>query len=180
MTFLHSSCRGLDALDSNGPRLLFADHHHEIESAYRALLAATYTDDPRELITQFRSFEHEILEYIGAEEEVILPAYEHYVPVDAQALRTDHEKIRERLTRIGVECDLHAIRADTLKELIAELRAHAAREDAKMYPWAQVHLPLDTRRALFVRLGSSMQRLARIARRSVGADQPSDPSSPLE
>lgn len=163
---------GLDSLDANGPRLLFADHHRGIEAAYRALLAATYTDDPRELVTQFKIFENEILEHMAAEEEVILPAYEHYVPADARAVRKDHGRIREQLTRIGIDCDLHAIRADTMEELITELRTHAAREDLQMYRWAQIHLPLDTKRALFVRLGTSLRRLAQIARRSAGADRP--------
>jgi hypothetical protein len=184
MTFLHSQVRGLDALDApdaNGPRLLFAEHHDEIEGASRALLAATYTDDSRELITEYRSFEREILEHLEAEEDVILPAYEHHVPVDARALRSDHARIRERLTRIGIDCDLHAIRAGTLEDLISELRAHAAREDAQMYPWARVHLPLDTKRDLFARLAASIDRLARIAGRSGGAvPSASDPSSPLE
>ena len=179
MTFLHSQYRGLDALDANGPRLLLAEHHHEIEAAYRALLAATYTDDPRELVTEFRSFEREILEHIKAEEDVILPAYEQHAPMDARALRGDHEKIRQQLTRICIDCELHAIRAATLEDLIADLRAHAAREDAQMYPWAQVHLPVDSKRAVFVWLATSMQRLALITPRSVSANPASDPSSPL-
>lgn len=170
---------GLDALDANGPRLLFAEHHHEIEAAYRALLVATYTDDSRELITEFRSFEHEILEHMKAEEDVILPAYEHHAPQEAQAVRSDHERIRKQLTRIGIECDLHAIRAATLEELIADLRAHAAREDVQMYPWAQVHLPVDTKRAVVEWLVTSMGRLARITQRSASAGPSSDPASPL-
>lgn len=153
------SPRGLDALANNGPRLLFADHHQRIEAGFRALLAATYADDSSDLVTQFRAFERELLDHVAAEEETILPAYEHFHPDDARRIRDDHARIRQSLMRIGVDAELHLIRAEQVEALIRELRAHASHEDAHMYPWAQVHLPLGTKESLAVRLAQWMRRI---------------------
>ncbi len=131
-----------DAGAANGPRLLLADHHREIEGACLGLVAGTYADDPLELIKQYCCFERAMLDHLAAEEEQILPAYAEHAPADAQALRDDHAAIRQALYRIGLEVELHLVRATTVNQLVEALRAHAAREDAKMYPWAQLHLPL--------------------------------------
>ena len=156
---------GLDADVANGPRLLLAEHHRATEQACTALLARTYADDPHELVAQYRAFEHALLEHLAAEEELILPAYAQHDPADAQAIRDDHEAIRKALNRLGIEVELHVVRAHSVHELVDSLRAHAAREDAAMYPWAQVHLPLVTRRQLFVRVGRSLRALVQFRRR---------------
>ena len=155
------SSNGLDAKASNGPRLLLADHHRAIEDACRALLACTYGDDSLQLIAQYRTFEHAMLEHLAAEEEDILPAYEAAAPADARAIRDDHAALRQQLFRIGVEVELHLVRAPTVRELIEQLHVHAAHEDATMYPWAQLQLPLSTKRRLFVQVGRSLRALAR-------------------
>lgn len=158
------STKGLDAGAASGPRLLLADHHREIEIACRALLERTYADDPPQLIAQYRSFESAILDHLAAEEEIILPAFAEAAPVEARAILDDHAVLRRQLFQIGVDVELHIVRAQTLRELIDQLHAHAAREDASMYPWAQVHLPLSAKRRLFVRIGHSLRALARRAK----------------
>ncbi len=158
---------GLDANESNGPRLLLAEHHRELERVYRAILAATYADDARDLVVAYREFEAEVLEHLAAEEQDILPAYERACPSDARAIREDHQRIRQELQRVGVYVELHAIHARTVHELIAELRSHAAREDIRMYPWAQVHLPPLSRRRLGDRIAASLRRLGMQLERAV-------------
>ena len=145
----------------HSPRLLLAEHHRELERACQALLAHTYGDDPRELALQYRSFERSTLDHLAAEEELILPAYADHAPEDARAIRDEHAAIRQLLFRVGIEVELHIVRADTVKRLVDTLRTHATREDASMYPWAQDHLPLSTRRQLFVRIGRSLRALVR-------------------
>lgn len=157
-SWLHSP-RGLDALANNGPRLLFADHHQRVEAGFRALLAATYADSPSDLVAHFREFKRELLDHLAAEEETILPAYEHFHPEDARRLRDDHARIRQSLMRIGVDAELHLIREQDVEALIRELRAHASHEDVHMYRWAQVHLPLGAKDALAVRIAAWLRRL---------------------
>lgn len=151
---------GVDHPTNNGPRLLFADHHEEIEAACRALKAAIYTDDPANLIARFRTLERATLEHMSAEEEEILPAYEKTMPADASRILATHDELRRQLMRLAIDVELHAVRAHQLERLIATLREHARQEDLYMYAWAQIHLPLRTKRVLFKRIGRSLRALA--------------------
>ena len=154
-----------DANDHEGQRLPLADHHRELEAMYRALLAATYADDARDLVFAYRAFEQEILEHLAAEEQEILPAYERAAPHEARAIRGDHDRIRQELQRVGVYVELHVIRAETMHGVIAELRAHSAREGTRMYPWAQLHLPTGAKQRIEARVTASLQRLEAAAKR---------------
>lgn len=140
---------------------LLLKHHRALETACQALLAHTYGDDPRELVFNYRAFERSTLEHIAAEEDLLLPAYAEHAPEDARSIRDDHVAIRQLLFRVGIDVELHSVRVDTVKQLIEKLQAHAAREDAAMYPWAQEHLPLTLQRQLFVRIGRSLRSLVR-------------------
>jgi iron-sulfur cluster repair protein YtfE (RIC family) len=142
---------------------LLADHHREIDAGCQALLAGTYADDSLELIEQYRTFEHAILEHLAAEEELVLPSYAEAAPEDARRLQNDHAALRERLYEVGVAVELHAVRAQTLSALVDQLRIHAAREEEALYPWAQEHLALPAKRQLFARIGQSLRELARRA-----------------
>jgi len=115
---------------------LLPDHHEQMERACLILLGDTYADDPRALIAGWRRFEHLVEAHFGAEEELLLPAYAHLAPAAAAAIRDDHDRIRGLMARLGVEVELHIVRADTIGELVAELRAHTLREDASLYQWA--------------------------------------------
>jgi len=158
----HPRAAGLEAGATNGPRLLLADHHRQIEEACSALRACAQVNGPRALVEQYRAFEQAVLDHLEAEETVILPDYAADHQEDAYAIREEHAEIRTLLFRIGVEVELHLVRLETLQGLIDMLHAHAAREDASMYPWAQVHLPLSTKRRLFVRIGRSLRKLAEL------------------
>ena len=147
--------------------LLFADHHRQLEAACETLRACTYTDEPFELVVRFRSFERAVLEHLRAEEDSILPRYEVYAPADAELIRTTHAELRRQLFRIGIEVELHCVRAESLEELVKTLRAHAAHEDRGFYPWAQAHLPPRTRRELLRRVIHSLQLLALVERRDL-------------
>lgn len=151
---------GLDYPANNGPRLLFADHHEKIEKACDALRAATYGEDSLELIARYRTFERAMLEHMAAEEEQILPAYAAEAPDEAAEIRATHDELRRQLYGLGVEVELHCVRAESLEQIVKTLRAHAAREDARMYPWAQVHLPLRTKEELVTRIARSLRSLA--------------------
>lgn len=144
-----------------GLQQMLMDHHCALETACQALLAQAYVDDPRQLVLHYRAFERSMLEHIAAEDALLLPAYAEHDPDDARSIRADHVAIQELLFRVGIEVELHSVRVDTVKQLIEQLQAHAAREDATMYPWGQDHLPLSIRRQLFVRIGRSLRALVR-------------------
>jgi hypothetical protein len=150
-----------------GPRLLLPEHHDEIVAACKDLEAAMHSDDPDVLQARYRTFEDSVLEHLAAEEEQILPAYATYAPADAFKIREQHAQLRRQMAAVGVDLELHSVRSTTLVRLVNTLLDHARHEDEQMYPWAVANLPLHSRRQLFVRLGRSLQRLAR--RRSLFA-----------
>lgn len=111
-----------------------------------------------------------------SEDTIILPGFEGHAPAEAHALGLEHAAIRKLLLQLGIEVELHLVRLETVKHLIDTLHAHAAREDAWMYPWAQVYLPLSARRQLFVRIGRSLRVLAALRAR-VTAPPPPTPAA---
>jgi hypothetical protein len=135
-----------------GLRLLLPDHHLRIEAMCKELLASAYSGEPRELAAQWRELEAELLDHIEAEEEVIIPCYATYAPDDAERILAHHATLREILTPIGVEIELHEAHAPNLRRLVDALRAHAVLEDAAMYPWAERNLSQVARRLLYVRI----------------------------
>jgi hypothetical protein len=172
----HPDTAGLDAGAANGPRLLLADHHRRIEEACKALRTCAHGGCPRDLLEQYRFLERSVLDHLEAEEKVILPDYAAHAPEDAYAIYQEHAAIRILLFQIGVEVELHVVRLEALEQLIATLHAHAAREDASMYPWAQVHLPLSMKRRLFVQIGRSL----RVLHATGPGGSRSDPVGPIE
>jgi hypothetical protein len=157
--------RGLEAMDNNGPHLLFAEHHRSLRRAAEDLMARAHEDDCLSLVTEFRAFEKQVLEHMRAEEDIMLPGYADACPEEAQAIRRAHETIRKQLERTALDCELHSIRIEAIRNLLAMLDDHAKYEDRTMYPWAQVHLPIASRNALSSWLLASIRKLAELANR---------------
>ncbi len=148
--------------DRLSPRLL-TDHHTVIEQACRAILAATYADLSLELVTAFRAFEAEVLEHMLAEEDELLPAFAEAATEEAALVRGEHARLRYLLEMVGVDVELHTLRAEKMHALIAALTSHASREDERMYPWAARHLDTAPAQRLTERVRGSIARLRGIA-----------------
>lgn len=123
-----------------GLQLLLHDHHRRLEVKCRDMLAWAYTDDARGLAAAWSEFVAELSDHMASEEEAILPRYAEHAPDEAKRIREDHARIRELLTPLGVELQLHEIRATRLRQLAQAIETHAQFEDATMYPWARSHL----------------------------------------
>jgi hemerythrin superfamily protein len=50
-------------------------------------------------------------------------------------LLEDHRLIRIQLLQLGVDLDLHCLRAERVDTFVDALRAHAQREENIFYPW---------------------------------------------
>jgi hypothetical protein len=150
---------------ATGPRLLFANHHRELEAACRTLLASVHEDSPLTLTKRYRMFEHAVLEHLTAEETLVLPDFAARAPTEARAIELHHVALRKLLIQLGVEVELGAVRLETAANLIDALRAHAEHEDASMYPWSEVYLTLPAKRRLVLRLGRSLRVLAELQAR---------------
>ena len=116
--------------------LPFADHHRGLETLYNDLLADALSDDHRALLARWRRFESALEAHFLAEEELLLPRYAEVAPAETERLRADHGRIRQRIAQLGVDVELHQVRAGAIRILIDELRRHAFREEATLYRWA--------------------------------------------
>jgi hypothetical protein len=144
--------------EAAGLRTLMRDHHAEIESACLELMGAAFVDDPPSLVRRWQAFEHELLDHMAAEEELLLPSYQSADPEQAQELRADHILLRDLLEKAALDVELHTIRIPRLKDLVALLRAHAHREERSLYAWMQHRLPPGLRARLRGRIGLRRKR----------------------
>lgn len=128
-------------------------HHREIEDACLALIAAGLANEPSEIAKQWASIERKLLDHMTAEEHLVLPAYQHADPGNAQALRDQHAGLREQVLEISIAIQLHTVRLEQLRQFVAALRAHATDEESSMYRWAERHVPEDLRHRMCAWLG---------------------------
>jgi hypothetical protein len=124
---------------------LLDQHHREIEEACLALLGAGYAGEPGELARGWGEIEHQLYDHMMAEEHFLFPAYQQEEPENAQDLRDQHALLREQALDIGVAVQLHTVRMEQIQAFVAALRAHAQREEASLYRWADRHLADDER-----------------------------------
>ena len=115
---------------------LRADHDLLGHHAER-LLDAVVRGDREECGEAISIVQASILAHLADEEREVLPGYATHAPEDAAEIMRDHAEIRRALADLDVTTDLHLIRADAVNALLGKLRAHAMRENARLYPWAQ-------------------------------------------
>ncbi len=128
------------------------DEHGRLEALYEALLNCVHVNDSDAAQVAWTELDHALTAHFEAEETVMLPLLDRFDPAEAAAIRREHGTMRELLAAIGVLLDIHALREDKVTQLIRFLRAHAAREEAKLYPWAVRELPEAPQQSLLERL----------------------------
>lgn len=124
---------------SHNPGLArFLRGDHEVFTELAAQILQTVEEGDREDVAQAVSaLEASILSHLDGEERELLPRFAKENPEEAAALLEEHAIIRKRLTELDISADLHLVRADSLRLLLDALLAHAKREDAGMYRWAE-------------------------------------------
>ena len=150
----------LDAVPATAPALDFAEHHHELRMHAERLLGRAQTVDYPELVADYRVFERAVLRHMMNEEELLLPGFEEREPAEAATIRRSHLELRKQLYQTGIDAELHHLRVESLRKLIAQLSHHAAYEERTLYPWAVVHLPSPARVSLLERLAMRFRDLA--------------------
>lgn len=119
----------------------------------RSVASSIRDDDRNAMHDDYAQFENELLKHLNWEEMYALPAFEQIDPDLARRIRDDHAGFRRTLGEIGIEIDLHAIRADRFEKFADELEAHAHREEA-MYAGIGASLSDEARSALLRRQSS--------------------------
>ena len=110
--------------------------HAQLDARFAAVLAGARCGDVATMRSEWQRFDRELTSHMDLEEAELLPAFERQYPEQARSLREEHVRIRAGLTEMGVDLDLHCLRADRVEAFIELLRAHARSEEHLLYPWA--------------------------------------------
>jgi hemerythrin-like domain-containing protein len=119
------------------PADVLSEHHRALEEQLDGLIADAQQRDAPDLRARWSRFDKELLRHLDYEEAAILPAFARQHAAEARAVLDEHARIRAGLLELGVSLDLHALRWEAVKDFVSQLRAHAHREDALLYPWSR-------------------------------------------
>jgi hypothetical protein len=118
--------------------------HERLERLFEDLRAAFDADAREDAARLWGDLDRGLSAHMEFEERHVLPAFRAVDSSEVDGLLREHDLIRRRLTELGIGVDLHAVRAEIVADFIALLRAHAHREDALLYRWAERELPPST------------------------------------
>ena len=136
-----------DPVSMSPGALLHADHER-LDRLYVQLVDAFRGGDWDDVRIMWDAFESGLRAHMEAEERYVLPALREVDPAEADALRAEHDAVRARVAELGVAADLHMVKDDVAADLIDKLRAHARREDALAYRFADRSLSPEAARGV--------------------------------
>ena len=121
------------------------DDHLAFETRFDALRNRAEAGAWRELDADWSPFVRDLEDHLRFEEAQVFPEYSRWGPecrdlVDA--LSAQHAEILRALESLGLQIQLHEIRATTIERFVDLMRKHAEIENARVYPW----LDLEGRR----------------------------------
>ena len=122
---------------SAAARRLRSDHN-DFDRRFDEVCERARVGDWRDLDAVWRAFADDLEAHLAFEEEVLFPAYSHGSRERRELVRRlvgEHAAIRQLLEHIGVDIQLHTIRATTIEVFIDLMREHAAIENTELYPW---------------------------------------------
>ena len=111
------------------------EDHHTLDALCEDIVNRVQSGDTAILDAGWSDLDAMLVEHMDFEERSLLPRFDAMDPEESARLRDEHADIRRRHAQLGVDIEIHAIREDTVREFLAALRAHAAREDRLFHPW---------------------------------------------
>lgn len=111
--------------------------HQRLNQLFDQVLAAFREGDRELAAALWTQFDTGLRNHFDFEELHLFPQFRRLHPKAAAALLAEHAQMLSMLSKLSIGVDLHLTRADIVDEFIASLRAHAEREDALLYRWAQ-------------------------------------------
>jgi hemerythrin superfamily protein len=114
---------------------MLAGDHYRLDRAFQAIVTRAQGGDFQQLEAEWLAFQSALLQHLEAEEKNLIPALAQDRPGEAQTLLDEHANIRARLLQLGIDLDLHCLRAERVEAFVEVLRAHAHREENIFYPW---------------------------------------------
>ncbi|HVO31987.1 MAG TPA: hemerythrin domain-containing protein [bacterium] len=118
------------------PRAFLTADHARLEKLCRGLLEEFDDGSNRDLRAEWKEFEDGLLTHLAVEEKYILPPFARVHPKEAEQILREHTEIRRKLGDLGAGIDLHLVNRGIAQDLIANLGAHAMREEKALYAFA--------------------------------------------
>ena len=128
------------------------DQHVRMSSMLSDMQKLVTGDDRDAMRAAWAKLENAVLEHLKLEELHFVPAIAKRDASTAQAVHTEHDAIRASIAEIGMELDLHTARAESIERLAEALRAHALREEERLYPAAEETLTPAAKDSVFKRV----------------------------
>jgi len=126
--------------------------HERLDALFEELLNRVHVDDREGAQACWSRFERALLGHLEAEEQSMLPVFDREDKREADAIREEHEKIRALVAELGAGLEIHVVREETVERFVRFLREHAAREEKRLYRWADQGLAEASRASLLERL----------------------------
>lgn len=111
--------------------------HQRLNRLFNEAVAAFRAGDRDQAAALWSQFDTGIRNHFDFEELHLIPQFRRLYPKAAAQLQAEHARVLSLLEELSVGSYLHLARADVVEDLITRLRAHADREDALLYRWAQ-------------------------------------------
>lgn len=131
------------------PSPLSAEHlrqdHDRMDRRFEDLIERAQRGSWRECDAVWTEISDELDAHMLYEEHELFPAFARSSPEAAQVaqeLRAEHSIIRQLLDGLGLDIQLHLIRAVAIERFVEALRQHARRESETLYPWLLLRAPV--------------------------------------
>jgi hypothetical protein len=114
------------------------EDHLAFEDRFDALCKCAEAGAWRELDEVWSAFVRDIEEHFRFEEERVFPGFGRRGPECRElvdSLSAEHAEVRHSLESLGLQIQLHEIRATTIERFVDLMRKHAEVENAHIYPW---------------------------------------------
>jgi hemerythrin-like domain-containing protein len=135
------------------------DDHAELESRLQRLADCVDADDPgSELRKIWTLFESILLDHLDTEERSFFPLVAREHRAEIEALRAEHQHIRQVVAELGVCVELHTLRKQTITDLIEFLQRHSEHEGKSLYEWSERQSEGRALRSLFAMFERRAQR----------------------
>ncbi len=115
-----------------------------LEATFEAFLATLSSGNADLVPSLWTAFEALFLAHVAHEESTVIPELAAIRVREAHAILHEHRHLRSRLKEIGDSVARGAVRPESARSFLDELRAHARHEEAILSQWSTLKRERDS------------------------------------